>query len=79
LIGRLEEQKALKGALNSDKGEVVAIIGRRRVGKTFLINEVLGDHVVFQQTGIRHASVERQVRTFSNRLSLLAGKALLSK
>jgi AAA+ ATPase superfamily predicted ATPase len=76
LVGRLEEKKVLEEALSSDKGEMVAVIGRRRVGKTFLVNEVLGDYIVFQQTGIRHASAERQVRTFSNKLSLIAGEAL---
>lgn len=76
LIGRTEEIKALNSAMESDKGEMIAVIGRRRVGKTFLITEVLGDKIVFQQTGIRHASAERQVRTFANKLSLLAGKQL---
>jgi|AntRauTorckE5430_2_1112549.scaffolds.fasta_scaffold01179_7 AAA+ ATPase superfamily predicted ATPase len=76
LVGRLEEIKALNAAMSSDKGEMIAVIGRRRVGKTFLITEMLGDQIVFQQTGIRHASPERQLRTFSNKLSLLAGREM---
>jgi len=76
LIGRHPETTALRSALTSDKGEMVAVIGRRRVGKTFLVNEVLGEHIVLQQTGVRHAPAERQLRTFTNKLSLLAGKQI---
>ena len=36
LIGRIKEQAILKKAWTSNRAEMVAIIGRRRVGKTFL-------------------------------------------
>ena len=35
IIGRKEEQNLLKEALTSDEAELVAVVGRRRVGKTF--------------------------------------------
>ena len=75
LIGRQPEIAALTGALTSDKAEMVTVIGRRRVGKTFLVDEVLGDHIVFQQTGVRHAPTERQLRIFANKLTALTGDA----
>lgn len=62
--------------MNSDKAEMVAVIGRRRVGKTFLIDQILGQSVVFQQTGVRHASAKRQLRTFSNKLALLSDEPI---
>ena len=37
LIGRISEQKELTTYINSGKAEFVALYGRRRVGKTFLI------------------------------------------
>ena len=40
MIGRVDEVKSLRSAYASDHSEFVAIYGRRRVGKTFLINEV---------------------------------------
>jgi uncharacterized protein len=40
LIGRKKEQDVLLKALNSNEPEMVAVIGRRRVGKTFLIRSV---------------------------------------
>jgi AAA+ ATPase superfamily predicted ATPase len=37
IIGRTEETKRLTNYMSSDKAEFVAVFGRRRVGKTFLI------------------------------------------
>lgn len=39
MIGRIVEQKELLRALESQQSEFVALYGRRRVGKTFLVNE----------------------------------------
>ena len=39
LIGRALEQGVLKELLNSSKAEFLAVYGRRRIGKTFLIRE----------------------------------------
>ena len=47
LIGRKIEAKRLKNALNSRRSDFVAVYGRRRVGKTFLIKETLGNRIVF--------------------------------
>ncbi|MEM6395111.1 MAG: ATP-binding protein [Bacteroidota bacterium] len=73
LIGRQPEIEVLHTALRSDTAEMIAVIGRRRVGKTFLIDQIYGDHIVFQQTGVRYAPPDRQLRTFANKLSLLTG------
>ena len=40
LIGRKKEREQLLSLLESDKSEFVAVYGRRRVGKTYLIREV---------------------------------------
>lgn len=37
LIGRDDEARKLKETLSSDSSEFVAVYGRRRVGKTYLI------------------------------------------
>jgi uncharacterized protein len=36
-IGRKKEQEVLQKALQSNEAEMVSVIGRRRIGKTFLI------------------------------------------
>ena len=43
MIGRDKERKELEKLYNSNKAEMVAIYGRRRVGKTFLVDEVFND------------------------------------
>ena len=39
LIGRKHEQEVLRNALHKDQSQFIAVYGRRRVGKTFLIRE----------------------------------------
>jgi len=61
VIGRKDEIRDLKRILNSGRPEFVAVYGRRRVGKTFLINEVLGDYMVFHHTGASPYDRNRKV------------------
>jgi Predicted ATPase (AAA+ superfamily) len=46
-IGREKEQQQLKEYLNSEQSEFIAVYGRRRVGKTFLIQKVIGRDYAF--------------------------------
>jgi uncharacterized protein len=48
LIGRKDEQVLLLEALHSNRAEMVAVFGRRRVGKTFLIKQTYQDNIVFE-------------------------------
>lgn len=52
LIGRNNEKHILESLYNSNLPEFVAIYGRRRVGKTFLIKELFKDRMTFWHTGI---------------------------
>ncbi len=65
IIGRIDEQAALKEYIESDKPEFVAVYGRRRVGKTFLIKESLGNNFAFYLTGLANSSVPIQLRNFN--------------
>ena len=47
LIGRIAERQLLQQYVASDKAEFIAVYGRRRVGKTFLIREMFADHFAF--------------------------------
>jgi len=51
VIGRIEEIRLLEKFLNSHKSEFVAIYGRRRVGKSYLVEEVYRDKIVFRAIG----------------------------
>ncbi len=51
IIGRKEEIRQLQKALDSNKSEFVVVYGRRRVGKTFLVNRFFGGKFSFSHTG----------------------------
>ena len=52
IIGREKEIQELRKALQSDRPEFVVLYGRRRVGKTFLIDSVYGEATVFRHAGL---------------------------
>lgn len=51
IIGRGKEIEALDRIYKSRKSEFVAIYGRRRVGKSFLVSEVFGKKILFKAVG----------------------------
>lgn len=67
-IGRQEEQAILKDALDSREAEMIAVIGRRRVGKTFLIKTVYQKEIVFDITGIQKGELQDQLQAFRDQL-----------
>jgi AAA+ ATPase superfamily predicted ATPase len=67
-IGRQAEIKILQHALKSDESEMLSIIGRRRVGKTFLVRRIYEDEIDFEISGIQHAQGNEQLRNFYQRL-----------
>ena len=66
VIGRKQEKKKLDEILKSEKPEFVALFGRRRIGKTYLIREYLAENIVFDFTGSFEASLETQLQNFFN-------------
>ncbi len=64
LIGRKKEVKRLKSCLQSPKSEFVAVYGRRRVGKTFLIRSVFENKFAFQLTGLANVAMKQQLSQF---------------
>ena len=61
IIGRKQEIAELNRAYESGRAEFVAVYGRRRVGKTFLINEVFRDNMTFHHTGLSPYDRKRKV------------------
>ena len=47
LIGREKEIQELRQAYDSDESKFVAVFGRRRIGKTYLVREVFQDNFAF--------------------------------
>lgn len=61
IIGREKEIEELERRYRSNRPEFIAVYGRRRVGKTFLINEVMRDNIVFHHTGLSPYDRKRKV------------------
>ena len=61
MIGRDKEKKELLDAYRSNYSEFVAVYGRRRIGKTFLVRETFGDRFLFQHSGNSHSPMEKQL------------------
>lgn len=61
IIGRKQEIAELNRYFQSGRAEFIAIYGRRRVGKTFLVNEVFGDNMTFRHTGLSLYDRKRKV------------------
>ncbi len=68
IIGREYETKVLDDIYNSSKSEFVAVCGRRRVGKTFLIKEFFDEKICFSVAGVIHGKTKDQLKIFVNRL-----------
>lgn len=61
LIGRKQEIQELENLYNSEKPEFVAVYGRRRVGKTFLIKELFQDRMTFYHSGLSPFDKKRKI------------------
>ena len=70
LIGREKEIKTLQQAYHSEYSEFVAVYGRRRIGKTFLIREAFNYQFAFQHTGVYKETLKKQLRNFRDALKM---------
>ena len=69
MIGRKEEITILDNILNSKRPEFVALYGRRRVGKTYLIKEYFNNEFSFYATGVQSSDRKQQLRVFKESLT----------
>ena len=76
IIGRKAEQELLYECLTSKKSEFIALYGRRRVGKTFLVREALGADFVFYASGILDGTSAEQLANFSREIVNWGGSHL---
>lgn len=72
-IGREEEISILNKYCNSDVNELIAIYGRRRVGKTYLVKEVKGDALDFSFTGVYKETSKKQRMLFQKEINKNTG------
>ena len=68
MIGRIFETQELERLYDSNESEFVAVYGRRRVGKTYLVREVFDERFTFQHTGLPKGRVHAQLAHFHKSL-----------
>ncbi len=64
MIGREHEIERLTESLKSNSSELIAVYGRRRVGKTYLIRNVFKKRISFEVTGLYGGKKENQLDIF---------------
>ncbi|MDR1796630.1 MAG: ATP-binding protein [Clostridiales Family XIII bacterium] len=74
IIGREHEQAEFDRYMGSGKPEFLAVYGRRRVGKTFLIKEYFHGEFAFYATGVANAGKREQLENFHAALNLHGGE-----
>ena len=65
LIGREKEAKVLMDAYEGNGAQFLAVYGRRRVGKTFLIKSLFAEKMTFEMTGVNDGVLKTQLKSFS--------------
>jgi len=68
LIGRENEVRILRDSVSKENSQFIAVYGRRRVGKTFLIREAYENKFAFQYTGAHKLSSRKQLTRFRTEL-----------
>lgn len=65
IIGRKYEYDLLEQSMHSSESELVIIYGRRRVGKTFLVNSFFNNNYTFKLTGVYKQPTNVQLERFA--------------
>ena len=69
LIGRYDQRATFDHSLKSSESKLVALYGRRRIGKTFLIRKYFKGKLLFEVAGLRDGAMEEQLLHFSNAIA----------
>lgn len=73
IIGRKHEQDILNACVETPRAEFIAIYGRRRIGKTFLVKQFFQDSFDFYTTGIYKISKAEQLKDWQEKLRRYSG------
>lgn len=70
IVGRGEELKLLEDIIESTEPELLAVYGRRRIGKTYLISEFFKNRgIYFEITGMKNGTMAEQLFQFAYEFS----------
>lgn len=65
LVSRDKEKGILLDALNSEEAQFIAVYGRRRVGKTYLVRQTYGNLFTFEHSGLAQGGRKEQIQAFT--------------
>ena len=75
IIGRDREIELLRNTIQDDKSHFIAVYGRRRIGKTFLIREAFDYRFTFQHAGLSDGGMKEQIFAFESSIKDAGGNA----
>ena len=78
-IGRSNEISILEACVNSQRSEFAVIYGRRRIGKTFLVNQTFKERFDFCYVGGHHLEENEQLQKFAEALKKYGKSSFLPK
>jgi len=64
LIGRREEKTILLNSLQEEESQFIALYGRRRIGKTYLVRQTFDNDFAFQHSGVAKGNKHEQIMAF---------------
>ncbi len=68
MVGRIKEKQYLLEMAEREEAQLIAVYGRRRVGKTYLVRNVFGQNLFFAHTGLYNVSLQEQLEAFRDSL-----------
>ena len=74
-VGREAEINILKELFTRNQSDLIAVLGRRRIGKTYLVKKVFKDHLIFHFTGIKNADKNTVIKEFTRKITELSHSA----
>ncbi|HMQ48192.1 MAG TPA: ATP-binding protein [Saprospiraceae bacterium] len=75
-VGRHREIQLIKEAWQKPESRFIAVYGRRRVGKTYLIRHTLAQHISFQMSAIANIDTKQQLLNFHTALLRRIGQEI---
>lgn len=74
IVGRRHEQDILQSCLDSPKAEFIAVYGRRRIGKTYLVKQFFEEKFDFYASGVYQISRSEQLKRWQVQLNKFSGQ-----
>lgn len=79
IVGRKKELNILRDLLITEKAKIVCVYGRRRIGKSFLIENAFKGENFLKFEGLEREQTDIQIRQFTKDLANQTGDVLLGK